>query len=402
MQLTARHALALLALLACTFGSARARADAPNAAPPDAPSPASHDVDVHASTEVAAYADSDHVFVVSPTVAASAADPVAGWSFGGRYLVDVVSAASVDIVSTASRRWEEVRHVGSVDTAYKPHELGVSASGNVSIEPDYQSFTGGGTLSQDLLDKNLTLLLGYSHGHDIAGRTGTSFSVFSRKLNIDSFKGGATILVNPATVLSFVGDFVHESGDSSKPYRYVPLFAPGTDVPLGASPDLVTQRLTSRALEQLPTQRDRFATTARLAHRFLTSTVRLDERLYVDSWGLKASTLDARYIFDLGRRVAIGPHVRFHAQTPVTFWQRAYTIGSGGDLPALRTGDRELGPLLNLTGGGSFRWGIGSSANPNAWTIGFDLGVTTTRYLDDIYLTQRLSTLGALGLEADL
>ena len=359
-------------------------------------------VDVHVSSEVDAYADTDHVFVVSPSIAGSLSNPVTGWKVGGRYLVDVVSAASVDIVSTASRRWEEVRHAGSVDGSYKLGDFGVGAGGVVSIEPDYQSYAGGGSITRDLLDKNLTLLVGYSHGHDIGGRTGTPFSVFSRTLDINGFKGGATVLVSASTLVSLVGDVIHEAGDPSKPYRYVPLFAPGTQLPLGASAAVVTQSLSARALEQLPLKRDRFSLSARLAHRFTLSTVRVDERVYIDTWGLKASTLDGRFIFDVGRRLSLGPHVRLHGQTSVDFWQRAYALRPGSDLPALRTGDRELGPLINVTGGGTIRYHVGPAANPRSWVLGVDLGLTSTHYLDDIYVTHRLSSIGALMMEVDL
>src|SRR6478752_6611925 len=69
---------------------------------------------VKASTEVSAYQDSDHVGVLTPTIAGSVESPTGGWSAHGRYLVDAVSAASVDIVSTASRRWKEIRHAGTL------------------------------------------------------------------------------------------------------------------------------------------------------------------------------------------------------------------------------------------------------------------------------------------------
>ena len=47
-----------------------------------------------------------------PMIAASIENVTTGASIRGRYLVDVVSAASVDIVSTASRRWQETRQAG--------------------------------------------------------------------------------------------------------------------------------------------------------------------------------------------------------------------------------------------------------------------------------------------------
>ena len=372
---------------------------------PDASSPSSSssNIDVKASTDVSTYADTDHVFVQTPSIAGSIANPTAGWSADASYLVDVVSAASADIVSTASRRWEEVRQAGTLNASYKPQNFGVSGSANVSSEPDYLSWTAGGALTQDVLNKNLTLLLGFYHTHDIAGRTGTPFSVFSHAINREAFKGGGTLVLSRTTLASFVADVIVENGDQSKPYRYIPLFSPGTNVPNGASIDLVQSlRTSARPLEQLPLSRERFAGTFFLAHRFSHSTLRGDERLYMDTWALKATSTDARYLIDLSRRVETGPHLRFHAQTSVNFWQRAYTLGPGNSYPALRTGDRELGPLFNVTGGWTLRVGVGRDPNPNAWVIGFDANLTSTRYLDDIYVTSRLSAVAGMSLEAQL
>jgi hypothetical protein len=193
------------------------------------------------------------------------------------------------------------------------------------------------------------------------------------------------------------------SRTTSKPYRYIPLFAPGTDVPRGTPIDVVNAlRASARPLEQLPLSRQRYALTGRLAHRFRLATLRVDERLYADSWAMLATTTDARYLFDLGSRVELGPHARLHAQTAVDFWKRAYVYGPGLEVPALRTGDRELGPLVNATAGLSLRLGLGRDVDPRAWVLSFDLNATTTRYLDDLYLTERVSTLGAVTLEANL
>ncbi|MGH7285902.1 MAG: DUF3570 domain-containing protein [Polyangiaceae bacterium] len=377
---------------------------APDTTPP--PSDSRSDINVKATSDFATYADTDHVFVQTPSIAGAVSNPNAGWSLDGSYLVDVVSAASVDIVSTASRRWEEVRQAGVLNAAYKPSTLGASASANVSSEPDYLSWTAGGAVTQDLFAKNFTWLFGFYHSHDIAGRTGTPFSTFSHALDREAFKGGATLVLDRATLASFVGDVIVESGDPSKPYRYIPLFAPGTNVPKGAPIDLVQSlRASARPLEQLPLHRDRFAGTFFLEHRFARSTLRGDERLYIDTWSLKATSTDARFLFDASRRVETGPHARFHAQTSVNFWQRAYTLGtvaSGFDYPALRTGDRELGPLVNVTGGWTLRIGVGSDPTPKSWVLGFDANLTSTRYLDDLYVTSRISAVGGVSLEASL
>lgn len=194
-----------------------------------------------------------------------------------------------------------------------------------------------------------------------------------------------------------------EYGDPSKPYRYVPMFASGAIVARGASIAEVTRlRLPERVLEQLPLERDRYALSMGRGHRFRKSTLRFDERAYADTWGLKATTTDSRWLFDLSKRFTVGPRLRFYGQTPVDFWQRAYVISSAGVFPAIRTGNRELGPLVNLTGGASARFHLGSSGDPRTWVLGVDVNVTSTHYLDDIYLTQRWSVVSGLTLEVAL
>jgi hypothetical protein len=227
--------------------------------------------------------------------------------------------------------------------------------------------------------------------------------VFSHVLDRNAFNAALTLVLSPRTIATFVGDLVLEDGDPSKPYRYIPLFSPGTNVPRGAPIALVNElRVSARPLEQLPLSRERYAITARMAHRFHLATLRLDERLYTDTWAMKATTTDAMYLLDLSRRVEFGPHARLHAQTAVNFWQRAYLFGPGFEYPALRTGDRELGPLVNVTGGFTLRLGLGSEANPNSWILGFDLNATSTQYLDDLYVTSRISVLSGMTLETDL
>jgi hypothetical protein len=360
-------------------------------------------LDEHFALEYGQYADTDHVFVETPSISGTVSDPIRGWSVGGQYLVDVVSAASVDIVSTASRRWTEVRQEGGVQASYKPETFGAQANATVSDEPDYLSLSAGGAITQDLANKNATWLLGYAYGHDVAGRSGTPFSVFSHVIARNAFTGTLTLVLSPSTIATFIGDVILENGDQSKPYRYIPLFAPGTQVPLGAPIDLVNSlRVSARPLEQLPLSRTRYALTARLAHRMRLATLRLEERGYADSWLMFATTTDARLLFDLGTRVEMGPHLRLHAQSAVDFWQRAYVYGPGFQYPALRTGDRELGPLINGTAGGSIRIGIGSDQTPTSWVLGFDLNATTTQYLDDLYITNRISAIGGVTLETDL
>ena len=359
---------------------------------------------VRASSEIAAYRDSFATSVLTPTIAGRVEDTTAGWSAQGRYLVDVVSAASPDVVATASPRWSETRHAGNAEARYKPGAFGGGVGGSASYTPDYLSRGLHGSATVDLdADKTWTLSAGLGFAQDTIGRAGTSFSVFSRELDTFSGSIGLTRVVGPRTLGVVVVDGYLERGDSSKPYRYVPLFSPG-DVPRvgrGASvTDVATLRIGPRPLEQLPLSRDRLAVTTRLAHRFDGLTLRAEERLYGDTWGLPASTTEVRLLFDLGRRVIAGPSVRGHVQGKAGFYRRAYASNGSGDVPVLRTGDRELGSLFSVSGGGSFRVGLADARDPMALALGFAADVTYTSFADALYVTYRFAGLAALSFEA--
>jgi hypothetical protein len=207
-------------------------------------------------------------------------------------------------------------------------------------------------------------------------------------------------------VLTATGQF--ERGDESKPYRYIPMFDPAIAplVPTGASTDLVNRyRLNVRPLEQLPTARDRYAVGLRLNHRFDTTTLRLDQRLYYDSWQVKATTTDVRYIMDLSKRLRLWPHGRLNAQTGANFYKLAYSAvvdpSSGVTVPLFRTDDRELSPLITLTGGGGLRFALDSPESKTQWGLNVSGDLMYTKYFDALFITFRTAVYGAIGIDAE-
>jgi hypothetical protein len=213
---------------------------------------------------------------------------------------------------------------------------------------------------------------------------------------------GLTRLIDRRTVVAVAADVTLESGDSSKPYRYIPLFSPevAPSVQAGATVQEVSRlRLPETVIERLPLSRDRFGITARLARRLPGATARIESSLYDDSWGIKAFAADGRDLFDIGPRLSLGPHVRYYVQSPASFWKVAYEA-TADTVPAFRTGDRELGPLMNLTGGARAKWSIGPAAAPDDWSLVASFDATYTRFLDDLYITARISSLGSLTIEA--
>jgi hypothetical protein len=362
---------------------------------------------VKAGTQLSGYADTTSVYVWSPEVDGTVSSPTQGWNVGGHFLVDVVSAASPDIVSEASPPYTEQRYSGGLTGGYKYQVYQGQAQVNYSQEPDYISRGGGLAVTAELNDKLITPRLAGNFNHDSIGRGPNNFI---STLDTTELEAGVTLVLSPTTLLlvSATGQF--ERGDQSKPYRYVPMFNPQTVAPYiqpGASVDEVNRlRLPLRPTEQLPTSRDRYALGARFAHRFGGATLRLEQRLYTDSWDLKATTTDARYVMDFGRHLLAWPHVRFNAQTGANFYQLAYSAVADPNtselvIPLYRTTDRELSPLVTLTGGGGAHYLL---SNPDAKTqfgVSLQADVMFTKYFDSLFITQRTAVYGTVGFDAE-
>lgn len=355
--------------------------------------------------EVGAYVDSDHVTVITPAASARARAPADGWTASGTALVDIVSAASVDIVSTASPRWTEVRTAGVLQAEYAPREWGGRAHVGGSVEPDTTTLTTGGGLFADLEQRTARTGLDYTFSRERAGRRDTPLSVYSLDLNRHTLTGSLDLVLGPATRFGVVADVMLESGRQEKPYRWLPLFDPDTPVPVGASiVEVHRLRLPAAVTERLPDARQRYALSGRLAHRFRDSTLVLWDRLYADSWAQYAATLDARWVLSPSRRFEAWPRVRLHAQTGVDFWRRAYRaqVTSGSVIaPTLRTGDRELSPLWTASLGPGVRWLIGKN-DPRSMAFALELEGSYTDFRDALYIDHRTAVFGIASFQMRL
>ena len=72
------------------------------------------------------------------------------------------------------------------------------------------------------------------------------------------------------------------------------------------------------------------------------------------------------------------------------------------DLPVFRTGDRELGPLWTITGGGGLYFYLGSSADPQKARLSLSVDGMYTSFLNDLYITSRSGLISSVTLEVEL
>lgn len=362
-----------------------------------------HDEEAHAGgshiafkagAEISGYKDTDATNVLTPGISVGVEDELAGWGIDATFLVDVVTAASVDIVATSSPKWTDERFVPGIAGRFKAGEaVTLSAGGGASIESDYVAGSGTVGIAIDLANKSVTPSLSYTFGYDLAGRAGTPYSVYSKELMRHGAQLGVAFVVNKSTILVPTFTTALEFGDAAKPYRYLPTFVEGTELEPGVSIEEVNEKRTDVRLEEkVPDARYRFAGSLLLATRTGPLTFRIEERLYGDSWLLLATTTDILTPIDVTDVFRLTPHARFHAQKGVSFWNLAYVAEERPAslvVPGLRAGDRELGPMISGTLGLGFR--VGSEE------VGFSVAADAiyTRFLDHLYITDRLAGFAA-------
>lgn len=364
---------------------------------------------VHIGLESSAYTDSTNVHVFSPAINASLVSPTGGWNVGASYLIDVLSAASPDIVSMASRAYKETRHAVAANGGYKIGTVGLNLNGNVSSEPDYLSRTLGGSASIELNDKLITPRIGYNFSSDRIGIRNTPFDQFERNLATHQMEAGITFVLSSHTLLVTGMTVQLERGENSKLYRYVPMFSPDIAPRVGAGEPYDTvnaNRLAVRARELVPRERDRLSLGARINHRFASGTLRAEERIYTDSWGVKASTTDARYLHDLGDHLRVWPHLRYHIQTGASFYQLAYPAlvdqdGIPLQIFQFRTGDRELSPMMTVTAGGGARIALTTEKAAIQYAVVLSGEVMYSRYFKALYINGRTAVYGTVGFEVE-
>src|SRR5262249_3049947 len=126
------------------------------------------------------YQDSDRTFI-STTVVAGSVSPRDILTFQGHYLADIITSASVDVVSSATPKpFHETRHEGAGSVSYKDGTNTVSGGYVYSVENDYRSHTGSLSLARDFLKHQLTLGVSGGFSASDVGRAGDT--TFHRNL----------------------------------------------------------------------------------------------------------------------------------------------------------------------------------------------------------------------------
>lgn len=337
------------------------------------------------------YTDTDNVQAYTPALSVRRALDADGSRVGASAAVDVVSAASVDVVSHATSRFLEARTQGQLDGVAALGDQQLSLAYRFSWEPDYLSngLTAGWRSRLGTPDSALDVTYGLTW--DVVGRVGSSWSVFSEELYTHNATLSLTQTLGQETVLRGVYSLTAQHGYMEKPYRYVPLFA--ADGASVTSAQFDRQRLPQRPPESVPDTRVGHALGARLVQYLepIDGSLRLDYQIYLDDWSVMSHVVDARVLGTVSRGLRFGGYARGYLQTGASFWQRTYRV-EPGQIPLLRSLDRDLSTYGSVTGGLRLEW---------EWQelSGYvDGAAMVTHWEDFLLLNERLAILAQVGL----
>lgn len=261
-------------------------------------------------TRASLYQDDDYTTVFTSAIDANGVIEGTVGLRGG-YLVDVTSSASIDVVTAATDRWEERRDELRGGADLYVGDAIVTADYVRSMEPDWSSHRITGGFSIDLADRATTLSIGGGVILNDVGRSGEDQTegAFSDSQTTFALNVRWVQILDPQSLmqLGYAGQYV--TGYQASPYRYVRLLD-GSTYP-----------------ETHPDERHRHAFTFRYRHAISDAIAfAIDERAYVDSWGVYGTTTILGLSVELLHGLELELENRFHFQTSASFYEPAYSM----------------------------------------------------------------------------
>ncbi len=261
------------------------------------------------------------------------------YAVSASYYVDMVSSASIDVITTASPYDEERTQYG-VGVEYLRGKVTYAAAFSNSSENDYEADTASLTISQDMFGDLTTVALSFSRGQDDVTRRGDL--VFADEIDRRIYGVDISQIATRRLILGFSFETITEAGFLNNPYRQVRYVDPD------AAPGYAYE------FERYPRTRtgNAFALRARwfLPHR---AALQGDYRFYNDTWGIDASTAGIAYTHPLRDDLTFDVHYRFHTQNAADFYSDLFPRENFQNFLAR---DKELASMQSQTIGFGVAW----------------------------------------------
>jgi len=230
----------------------------------------------------------------------SVADRVA---LSGNFYVDMVSNASIDVVTQASP-YKEKRTEYTLGADYVVRDSLIKVSTTHSHEPDYSAGSASLDISQDVFGGMTTVNLGFTRGSDTVGKKGSPD--FVDHAGHWQYRLGATQILTPHWLASANFEAVADDGFLGSPYRAARVFG-------AAVPERDPRTRSSRAAE--------FRVIGDLGNPGeARSAVHGSWRYFWDTWNIRAQTGELGYSRYFGESFLGDAFVRFYSQTHALFY----------------------------------------------------------------------------------
>lgn len=253
------------------------------------------------------------------------------YSVSANYYVDMVSSASIDVVSTASP-YKEQRDQASLalDVLNGKTQYSVGVAG--SEENDYSASTASFDVSQDLFGDLTTVSFGFSRGWDEVRKRGDRD--FEEPVDRRSYRLGVTQVVTPSLMMSLAYETITDEGYLNNPYRSVRYLDPDSPAGYAYQPEVYPRTRTSNA--------------ASLGARYFLpfrAAVHGEYRWFTDTWGIDANTLRLGYTHPLGARWVLEGGLRWYDQSAADFYADLFPREDAQNFLAR---DKELSTFTSL------------------------------------------------------
>jgi hypothetical protein len=202
-----------------------------------------------------------------------------------------------------------VRNEGVLGADYVVRDTLISARLDTSHEPDYVANTGSLDLTQDTFGGMTTVTLGFTLGSDKVGEKGVGFFDTARHWQ---YRLGVSQVLTPRWVASAALEAIDDTGYLGSPYRVARVFG-------AAVPERDPRTRESKALK-LSLIGDITPPAGEGRPEPARQSVRASYRYFRDTWGIRASTMEAGYSRYFGTRWESDFSVRYYQQDHALFY----------------------------------------------------------------------------------
>jgi hypothetical protein len=310
-------------------------------------------------------------------------------SIVGNYYVDMITSASIDVITTASPYTEE-RTQWSLGMDYLRGNTTMSVNYVVSEESDFDAETVAFSVSQDMFGDLTTLTLSYALGDDLVRRSDDP--TFEREVDRQMYGVGITQILtrNLITTLNF--QTITDEGYLNNPYRSV-RYLDSVEAGFSYEGELYPNTRTSNAVGL----RAKYYLPYRAA-------LEAEYRYFTDTWDIDSSTASIAYTHPLGQWTFSAKY-RYHDQTGAHFYSDLFPRSEATNF---RGRDKELSALTSHT----FKLGASYEflSEPQGWkfikkgTANFSYSALTVDYheFSDISAGALLGEEPLYQLDADI